>query len=185
MQTLARLALFPAQAVHFDAGCCLLPSLQKPHGPCLAFSTSSSTALTPSPYMHACVLSHFSHVWLFATRLLYPWYSPGKNTGVGCHALLQGIFPMQGSNSHLLHWQVGSLPLAPPGKPIFLYMLVLIHLLRVVFLTMWPLSPEQNLKHPVYCRSAWETDHKLTLANWLSLSCCLRLCVFVDTNEIL
>ena len=42
-----------------------------------------------------------------------------KNTGVGCHALLQGIFPTQGSNPHLLcllHWQVGSLPLAPPGK---------------------------------------------------------------------
>ena len=48
-------------------------------------------------------------------------YSPGKNTGVGCHALLQGIFPTQGSNPHLfclLHWQAGSSPLAPPGKPI-------------------------------------------------------------------
>ena len=46
--------------------------------------------------------------------------SPGKNTGVGCHALLQGIFPTQGSNPHLLHLlhrQEGSLPLAPPGKP--------------------------------------------------------------------
>ena len=29
------------------------------------------------------------------TRLLCPWDSPGKNTGVGCHALLQGIFPTQ------------------------------------------------------------------------------------------
>ena len=29
--------------------------------------------------------------------------SPGKNTGVGCYALLQGIFPTQGSNSGLLH----------------------------------------------------------------------------------
>ena len=49
-----------------------------------------------------------------------PWDSPGKNTGVGCHALLQGIFPIQGSNLCLLcllHCQVGSLPLAPPGKP--------------------------------------------------------------------
>ena len=50
---------------------------------------------------------------------VYSVYSPGKNTGVVCHALLQGIFPTQGSNPHLLHlhWQVGSLPLAPPGKP--------------------------------------------------------------------
>ena len=31
--------------------------------------------------------------------------SPGKNTGVGCHALLQGIFPTQGSNPGLLHWR--------------------------------------------------------------------------------
>ena len=28
--------------------------------------------------------------------------SPGRNIGVGCHALLQGIFPVQGSNPHLL-----------------------------------------------------------------------------------
>ena len=32
-----------------------------------------------------------------------PWDSPGKNTGVGCHALLQGIFPIQGLNSVLPH----------------------------------------------------------------------------------
>ena len=44
--------------------------------------------------------------------------SPSKNTGVGCHFVLQGIFPTQGLNQGLLHWQAGSLPLAPPGKPI-------------------------------------------------------------------
>ena len=36
------------------------------------------------------------------TRLLCPWDSPGKNTGVGCQALIQGIFPCQESNLHLL-----------------------------------------------------------------------------------
>ena len=36
-------------------------------------------------------------------RLLCPGDSPGKNTGVGCHALLQGIFPTQGLNPGLLH----------------------------------------------------------------------------------
>ena len=40
---------------------------------------------------------------LYPTRLLCPWDSPGKNTGVGCHFLLQGIFPTQGSNPGLLH----------------------------------------------------------------------------------
>ena len=44
----------------------------------------------------------------------------GKNTKVSCYALLQGIFPTQESNLHLLcllHWQAGSLLLVPPGKP--------------------------------------------------------------------
>ena len=40
------------------------------------------------------------------------WDFPGKNTGVCCHALLQGIFLSQGPNSHLLHWQAGSLSLS-------------------------------------------------------------------------
>ena len=43
---------------------------------------------------------------------------------MGYHALLQGIFLTQGSNPrllHLLHWQVGSLPLVPPGKPWMVY----------------------------------------------------------------
>ena len=51
---------------------------------------------------------------LLPTRVLCPWDSPGKNTGVDCHALLKGILPTQGSNPHLLRllrWQAGSLPL--------------------------------------------------------------------------
>ena len=69
------------------------------------------------------LLSHFSRVrpcGLSPSRLLCPWDSLGENTAVGCHALLWGIFPTQGSNLHLLcllHWQEGSLPLAPHGKP--------------------------------------------------------------------
>ena len=45
---------------------------------------------------------------------------PSKNTRVGSYSLLQGILLTQGTNSSLLgllHWQAGSLPLAPPGKP--------------------------------------------------------------------
>ena len=40
---------------------------------------------------------------LWPTRLPWPWDSPGTSTGVGCHALLQGIFPPQRLNPHLLH----------------------------------------------------------------------------------
>ena len=55
-----------------------------------------------------------------STRLLCPWSASGMNTGVGCHALRQGIFPTQGLNLcllHLRHWKVSSLPLVPRGKP--------------------------------------------------------------------
>ena len=51
--------------------------------------------------MHMLVANLLSHVQLFVT----PWTvlnSPGRNTGVGCHSLLQGIFPTQGSNTGLL-----------------------------------------------------------------------------------
>ena len=54
---------------------------------------------------------------LWPARLLCPWNSIGKNTEVGCHALLQAVFQTQESNLHILHWKVGSLTLAPPRKP--------------------------------------------------------------------
>ena len=58
---------------------------------------------------------------LQSDRLLCPWDSPGRNTGMGCQALLQGIFPTQGLNLRLLHWQVDSLPLRLQGSPICRY----------------------------------------------------------------
>ena len=77
-------------------------------------------------FTHAYTLSPFSHVWLCdpmgcsrqgssVHRILQ-----ARILMLGCHALLQGIFPIQGSNLRLLcllHWQAGSLPQAPPGKP--------------------------------------------------------------------
>ena len=42
------------------------------------------------------------------TRLLCPWDFPGRNIGVGCHFLLQGTFPTQGSNPGVWHWQADS-----------------------------------------------------------------------------
>ena len=54
---------------------------------------------------------------LLSARLLCPWDSPGRSTGVSCLALLQEILWTQGSNPRLLsllRWQAGSLPLASP-----------------------------------------------------------------------
>ena len=74
-----------------------------------------------------CVRS-LSHVWFFVT----PWsvapqaplsirFLSDKNTIVGCHFLLQGIFSTQQSNLHILHWQVGSLTLGHLGNPLIEY----------------------------------------------------------------
>ena len=49
-------------------------------------------------------------------RFLCPWDSPGQNTGVGGRFLLQGIFPTQELNPHLLHWQADSLQLSHQGS---------------------------------------------------------------------
>ena len=63
------------------------------------------------------------------SRFLCSWDSSGNNTRVGCYSLLQGIFPNQGLNLCLLcllPWQVGSLPLAPPLKPIISHKFILL-----------------------------------------------------------
>ena len=70
----------------------------------------------------ACMLSQvwlFATPWTAATRLLCPWDSPGKNTTVGCHFLLQGIFLTQMSNCISFISCVGrhSLPLSNLGSP--------------------------------------------------------------------
>ena len=57
---------------------------------------------------------------LWLPRLLYPWNFPGKDTGVSCHFLLQGIFPTQEFNPCFLHhlcWQADSLLLSYLGSP--------------------------------------------------------------------
>ena len=70
-----------------------------------------------------CVLSHsvVSHSWwsykLQSARLLCLWDSLGKNTGVGCHALLQRIFPTQGSNPGLPPWRQILYHLSHQGSP--------------------------------------------------------------------
>ena len=91
---------------------------------------SLPSSLYPILVVDVCVCMRartqsLSSVWLCdpmdcsSARLLCPWNSPGKDTGVGCHFLLQGIFPTQGSKPCLLHllcWQVGSLPLCHLGS---------------------------------------------------------------------
>ena len=79
-------------------------------------------------HVHFCMLSPFSHVPALCDPVdcsppdsSVHGASPGNNTAVGCHAL-PSSGPSQPRDrirylTHFLHWQVGSLPLAPPGKP--------------------------------------------------------------------
>ena len=110
-----------------------------------------------------------------------------------CRALLQGIFLTQGSNPHLLHllhWQVGSLSLAPPGKPYY-------------GIKGWwggtqdmsgeasrkPISTQQRIRclpgssHPHYqnhCYSV-EVDAHLVwpvhICRWMNVCVCVHVCV--------
>ena len=72
------------------------------------------------------VLSCFSRVWLCDLMdcslpgSSVHWDSPGKNSGVGHHALFQGIFPTQGSNPHLMHCRQILHPLSHQGSPIII-----------------------------------------------------------------
>ena len=97
---------------------------------CMCVSVRVSVHVRVCMYMHVCVCMCtcvYTHtrtharlcatLWphgLQPTRLPCPWNFPGKNTGIGCLFLLQGIFLIQGLNLcllHFLHWQVDSLTL--------------------------------------------------------------------------
>ena len=67
--------------------------------PCIPpFIYSIYFSTHPSITLLACsvVSNSLPPQGLQSTRLLYPWNFPGKNTGVSCHFLLQGVFPIQG-----------------------------------------------------------------------------------------
>ena len=68
---------------------------------CRLYLLWSSYFWSHSPYVLVCAQS-FQLCPNFCVPLdCSPWDSPGKNTGVGCHALLQRVFPAQGSNPDL------------------------------------------------------------------------------------
>ena len=103
----------------------------------IPFSRGSSQSRTPKPgngYFPTCAIREadvlcwavFSRSVLYnplqshgqqPARLLCPWGSPGKNTGVGCHALHQRIFPAQGLTPGLPHCRQILYCLSPLGSP--------------------------------------------------------------------
>ena len=66
-------------------------------------------------------------------RLFCPWNSPGNNTGVGCHSLLQGIFPTQGLNPGLLCCRQILYHLSHQGNPYCGY----VNIIQGITKTIW------------------------------------------------
>ena len=69
---------------------------------CLGLSEAQFIHLVHACYVTSVVSDSARRYGLQPARLLCPRDSPGKTTGAGCHALLQGIIPTQGSNLCLL-----------------------------------------------------------------------------------
>ena len=91
----------------------ILPHFISDHQVCGVFFHTSSNSLGGCVCLCVCAWVHMlghsvepDSLWsqgLQPTRLLCPWGFPGKNTGVSCHCLFQGIFLTQELNPHLLH----------------------------------------------------------------------------------
>ena len=98
-----------------------------PHTQCLLSNLSAVSWVVTVHLCCVCMCAQsINSVWVFETpwtpwpaRLPCPWESPGKNTGVGCHSLLQGIVPTQKRVPGVLcdvHLSAYSKPVQPPGK---------------------------------------------------------------------
>ena len=106
------------KAIYFTQSTDLNVNLIQKH-PCRNTQNVWSTIwASPDLLSHSVLPNSLRPHGLQPARLLCPWDSPCKNTGVGCHFLLQGIFPTQGSNPHLLHWQEDSSALSHLRSPI-------------------------------------------------------------------
>ena len=90
------------------------------HQASLSFTSSQGSlklksieSVMPSNHLILCHPLFAQSCPILCARLLCPWYFPSKNTGVGCHSLLQGIFLTQGSNSDVPTLQADSLQPEP------------------------------------------------------------------------
>ena len=104
-----------------------------------------NVTLVPSPH-------------LFKSRLLCPWNSPGKNTGVGCHSLPQGIFPTERSNSGLPHC----------GQTFFFNFIFLLY--NTVLVLAYIDMNLGKLQETVKDRRAWHAVVCVVTKSWTQLS---------------
>ena len=109
-----------------------------------------------------CVLSHFNHIWflrsheLWPARLFCPWDSPGKNTGVDCHFLLQVIIPTQGSNPGLLHCRWILYRLSHQGS----------QFMCVLSINIYPIRNEWQIKNFKLTKACWYNIFQRKKIHW-------------------
>ena len=133
-------------------------------------------------------VSRFSCVRFFVTphglspaRLLCPWNSPGENTGVGSHSLLQGLFLTPGSSLHLLYSRWILYHLSHQGSPpnISRRCFLLCHAFQDTFLCFLLKSHIQQELSQWTEESLWQfldfTFPKQSLPKRLSCLCSMRL----------
>ena len=100
------------------------------------------------------------------TGLLCPWNSPGKNTGVNSHSLLQGIFPTQWSNPGLLHCRQFLYHLSHQGSPILIIANIYRALILKCFICIhWILKQYHWSRHSYY-NSHFTEEKSETWGSW-------------------
>ena len=122
--------------------------------------------------VRAQLLSHmqlFAISWTWATRLFLPWNFPGKNTGMGCHFLLQEILPTQGSNPRLLcllHCRWILYLVSHRGSPVCLL---------ICKLTSWSATVLWMLKNDTGPLSQRQKNLSQSMVNSMNISLLLRV----------
>ena len=107
--------------------------------------------------------------WTVARQLCCPLDSPGKKTGVGCHFLLQGIFPTQGSNPDLPHCRQILYQLSHQGSPyIYIHTCICAHTHICVHVCAKLSLTVCNL---MYWRPPGSSIHKISQATWKKPRC--------------
>ena len=97
-----------------------------------------------------------------ATRLLCPWGSPSKNTGVGCHAFFQGIFPTQGLNPGLWHCRWILYHLSYAGSP-YMITVTVTWASRTVLLVRLGSQKVLSSSHVLFCINVTEMSMRAIL----------------------
>ena len=106
---------------------------------------------------------------LYPARLLFPWNSPSKNTGVGSYSLLQQIFLTQGLNPGLLHYRQTLYHLSKQRSPKLKYQFSTVQFLSCIqlFVTPWTaacqaslsITNQQKLFRLMYIESVMPSNH--------------------------